>query len=135
MFSKLITAIISLYLLGFPTMDTHQNYDFIEQVGGIAISGQSDDPNFLDIRVNVSGLETIIVKPIILNSALTIKSVNSEIVGYKIKIFVVTTVVSESYPNPKASKVSISGATKGLNQVFYLNKDGSVVKLTDVDIQ
>ena len=135
MYSKLIMGIISLSFLGCSTLDTHQDYSFIEQVGGIAVIGQSDDPDFLEIRVNVSGLETIAVKPTTLNSALAVKSVKSEIDGSKINIYVVTTLVSDNNPNFTASKVNIGGANKGLNQVFYLNKDGSVVKLKDVDIQ
>lgn len=113
----------------------HQDWEFMKQVGGLSVAGQDKNPNWLIVRGDVSGLKEFSHKPTLVNSALTVKSVESIIDEKTIKIYVVTTLTSEKYPSPEIYGVNISGAKKGQNYIVqYLNPDQTVVDLKEVAI-
>lgn len=112
----------------------HQNWKFIESVGGLNIGAQDKNPNWLNIRGDVSGLTEYSTKPTLLNSGLAVKEVNKKIVDSRIQIYVVTTVISKKYSQTKIYGVNITGVKKGKYLIQYLNPDGSTVDLKEVEI-
>ena len=107
----------------------------MEKVGGLTKVGQDKNPGWLIIRGDVSGLNKFSHKPVLVNSALTVKEVGKKITDSMIQIYVVTTITSDKYPSPEISGVDISGIEKGTYRVEYLNSDGSSVYLSDVEIK
>ena len=112
----------------------HRDWNFIKDVGGLNIGGQDKNPGWLIIRGDVSGLKEFSHKPNLVNSALAVKEVAKEISDSTIKIYVVTTVISDTYKSSEISGVDISGIEKGTYKVEYLNPNGESVFLSEVEI-
>lgn len=112
----------------------HQDWKFIESVGGLTIGGQDKNPNWLNIRGDVTGLTEYSTKPTLLNSGLAVKKVYKKVVDSRIQIYVVTTVISKKYSETKIYGVNIAGIKKGKYLIQYLNSDGSTVDLKEVEI-
>ena len=106
----------------------------MESVGGLSVAGQDQDPDWLVVRADVSGLTQYSTKPTAINSALVVMALEKRITESNIQIYVVTTVVSEKYPSSVVRGVNISGIKKGRYMVQYLNPDGSVIDLKEVEI-
>lgn len=131
-----LNVIIAITLLtGCSVVSEHRSWDFMQQVGGLTVGGQDKNPNWLIIRGDVAGLKEFSHKPTLINSGLALKEVSSEIVGRNIRIYVVTTVISEKYNSTEITGANISGASRGRYTIQYLNPDHSVVNLKVVDIR
>ena len=112
-----------------------QDWKFIESVGGLYVGGQDKNPNWLNIRGDVSGLQEFSNKPTTINSGLAVKNVEKIIKGTKIQIYVVTTLVSGKYPDSKIYGIDIKGIKKGKYVVQYLNPDNTIVDLKEIEIK
>jgi hypothetical protein len=114
-----------------------QSWEMLQSVGGLRVDDpvpQADGTTFLPVICNVSGLETITVKPTRLNSALVVRKVSAKCRGNRIQIQVVTCVVDNNHTS--VSKGVGLGARKyGAYQVDYLNPDGTTVMIRRIEIR
>ena len=133
---KVIYLILLLFIAGGCSIVTsqRQNWKFMESVGGLSVVGQDKNPNWLIIKGNVSGLQEFSTKPTTKNSALTVKKVKTIIKDSHIQMYILTTLVSDKYPDPKIYGVKISKIKPGKYMVQYLNPDNTVVDLKEVEI-
>jgi hypothetical protein len=133
---KKIIYITLLFLITGCSVVTSQRQDwkFMESVGGLSVGGQDKNPNWLIIRGNVSGTQEFSSKPKTMNSALAVKTVERIFKDSKIQIYVVTTLVSDKYSDPKIYGIRIEGIKKGKYMVQYLNPDNTAVDLKEVEI-
>jgi len=106
----------------------------MKSVGGLSVGLQDKNPNLLRISGDVSGLKAFSHKPTGLNSCLAVKKVEAIVKDSLIQIYVVTTLYSDSYNSSEITGVNIRGAKRGKYMVQYLNPDGSVVYLREVEI-
>lgn len=109
----------------------------IQSIGGLRVENpvtQTDGTIFLPVICNVSGLETITVKPTMLNSALVVKKITAKCRKDRIPIQVVTCAVDNKHVS-STKGVDLGKPTKGSYQVEYLNPDGSTVFLRTIDIK
>ena len=109
----------------------------IQSVGGLRVENpvtQSDGTIFLPVICNVSGLDTITVKPTMLNSALVIKKITAKCKGDRILIQIVTCVVDNKHVS-STKGVDLGKPKKGLYQVEYLNPDRSTVSLRTIEVK
>lgn len=111
-----------------------QDWKFMESVGGLSVGRQDKNPDWLIIRGDVSGTQEFSSKPTIMNSALAVKAVERIVKDSKIQIYVVTTLVSDKYSDPRIYGVKIPDVKKGKYMVQYLNPDDTVVDLKEVEI-
>jgi hypothetical protein len=106
---------------------THQDWNFIQKVGGIEVGELQAIPNgayFLPMNVDVSGL-TVKNKPKIVNSGLAIRSIQADVKGNDILIWVQTCLVSGAYQSAISKGIMIGKLINGKYRVQYLNNDGS----------
>jgi hypothetical protein len=106
----------------------------MESVGGLTVGGQDKNPNWLNIKGDVSGLHEYSKKPTRMNSGLAVKKVEKFIKNSNIQIYVVTTLASDKYSDSKIYGIEIKGLKKGKYLVQYLNSDNSIVDLNEVEI-
>ena len=109
----------------------------IQSVGGLRVGNpvkQIDGTIFLPVICNVSGLDTITVKPTMLNSAFVVKKIAAKYRKDRILIQVVTCVVDNKHVSATKG-IGLGKPKKGSYQVEYLNPDGSTVLLKTVDIK
>jgi hypothetical protein len=106
---------------------THQDWNFIQNVGGIEVGELQAIPNgayFLPMNVDVSGI-TVKNKPEIVNSGLSIQSIHADVKGNDILIWVQSCLVSGAYQSSISKGITIGKLIKGKYRVLYLNNDGS----------
>jgi len=114
-----------------------QSWDMVQSVGGLRVGNpitQADGTVFLPVICNVSGLETITVKPTMLNSALVVREIAVKCGKDRIQIRVVTCVVDNKH-TPYTKGVDLGRMKDGAYQVEYLNPDGTAVRLREVEIK
>ena len=113
-----------------------QSWEMIQSVGGLRVENpvkQIDGTIFLPVICNVSGLDTITVKPTAINSALVVRKIAVKQRKEKIQIQVVTCVVDNKHTSV-AKGVSLGKMPEGTYQLEYLNPDGTTVNLKEVKI-
>ena len=114
-----------------------QSWEMIQSVGGLRVENpvkQIDGTIFLPVICNVSGLDTITVKPTVLSSALVVKKIAAKCRKDRILIQVVTCVADNKHVS-STKGVSLGRPKTGSYQGEYLNPDGSTVLLRTVDIK
>ena len=131
---RILSIFLLLLILLGCSVSERQDWKFMESVGGLTIVGQDKNPNWLIIRGDVSGVKEFSHKPTQLKSAIAVKEVEAIVQGATIQLYVVTTLVSDKYPNTEISGVNISGAKKGTCLVQYVNPDGTTVDLKQITI-
>lgn len=113
-----------------------QPWGMIQSVGGLRVDDpavQADGTTYLPVLCNVSGLDTITVKPTAMNSVLVVRKIAVKRRKEKIQIQVVTCVVDNKHTSV-AKGVSLGKMPEGTYQVEYLNPDGTTVNLKEVKI-
>ena len=113
-----------------------QSWGMIQSVGGLRVDDpvvQADGTTYLPVLCNVSGLDTITVKPTAINSALVVRKIAVKQRKEKIQIQVVTCVVDNKHTSV-AKGVSLGKMPEGTYQLEYLNPDGTTVNLKEVKI-
>jgi hypothetical protein len=93
-----------------------------------------DGTTFLPVICNVSGLETITVKPQKLNSALVVRKIAAKVKANAIRIQIITGVADNRHYS-RTSGVNIGKAPPGRYAVEYVNRDGSVVEIREVQVE
>jgi len=132
---KSITIALAMLLISScSVIESHQDWGFMQRVGGLTVAGQGKNPNWLIVRGDVSGFKEFSVKPTQVNSALALKYIEAEIKESTIGLYVVTTLISDKYNRTEINGVDISGIKKGDYLVQYLNPDNSTVDLKKVSI-
>lgn len=109
----------------------------IQSVGGLRVDNpvtQTDGTIFLPVICNVSGLDTVTVKPTMLNSALVVRKIATKCRKDSIQLQIVTCVVDNKHTSITKG-VYLGRMKKGSYLVQYLNPDGSVVKLREIEIK
>ena len=131
---KIIALLFLFLIFGCSVLAKHQDWKFMQNVGGIIVVGQDKNPNWLILRGNVTGLQEFSAKPTQSNSALAIKKIKSVITQSEIQIYVVTILASDKYNETEISGVNISGAHKGKYKVYYLNPDDTKIFLKEIEV-
>ena len=107
----------------------------MQSVGGIAVSQPFKESAgwVLPVRADVSGLQTVTVKPTLLNSAVVCTSVQTSIEGNVIYVTVKTGVARKGLSStcPFAQLGTIKS---GSYAVLYREPSGKTVKLRDVAV-
>ncbi|MDD5521602.1 MAG: hypothetical protein PHI84_12355 [Kiritimatiellae bacterium] len=114
-----------------------QSWEMIQSVGGLRVDNpvtQTDGTIFLPVICNVSGLDTVTVKPTMLNSALVVRKIATKCRKDSIQLQIVTCVVDNKHTSITKG-VYLGRMKKGSYLVQYLNPDGSVVKLREIEIK
>jgi hypothetical protein len=136
------SVMLALLLLGCTScvslVTSHgQSWAMVQSVGGLRVDNpvtQADGTVFLPVICNVSGLETITVKPTMLNSALVVRKIAVKCRKDKIQIQVVTCVVDNRHTSCTKG-VDLGKLKKGTHLVEYLNPDGTTVKMREVEVK
>lgn len=133
--SRLLPFLLLLTFAGCSAITAqHQDWDFIQSVGGLSVGGQDKNPQWLIIRGDVSGLQEFSVKPTQINSALAVKRVKSIVSDTSIQFYVVTTVISRKNCDTNIHGFDISGIKKGTYRLQYLNPDRTTIDLKEIEI-
>ena len=100
------------------------SWEFIQKVGGIKIETplETEEGFYLPIVCNVSGLDSVTIKPTNLNSALSCLKTNSTINGNIIHLKIVTGIaISENF-DCRCKAVSLGDLKPGSYTVYYGDK-------------
>ena len=114
-----------------------QSWEMIQSVGGLRVDDpvtQGDGTVFLPIVCNVSGLDTITVKPTMLNSALVVRKITAKCRKDRILIQVVTCVVDNKHTSISKG-VRLGRMKPGAYHVEYMNPDGTMMMVRRIEIQ
>jgi hypothetical protein len=123
------------FLVCVQTHAETRNWVFVQSVGGIAIGTpiREADDCFLPVRVDVSGLSAITVKPTMLNSALICERVVAFVESQNIYLSVVTGLVRKPF-TPICPSANLGSAKVGTYQVFYRGQGESPFLLGQVRV-
>ncbi|MEI7901096.1 MAG: hypothetical protein WCK89_12660 [bacterium] len=138
---NLTIVFLSVLLMGCASCvslltSSRQSWEMVQSVGGLRVDDpvtHADGTVFLPVMCNVSGLDTITVKPTMINSALVVRKIGTRIRAGKIQIRIVTCVVDKKH-TPLIVGVDLGILKRGTYQVEYLNPDGSTVSVRKVEI-
>lgn len=114
-----------------------QPWEMVQSVGGLRVDNpvtQANGTVFLPVICNVSGFETITVKPTMLNSALVVRKIAVKHRTDKIQIQVVTCVVDNKHTSATKG-VDLGKVKKATYLVEYLNPDGTTVTLREIEVK
>lgn len=114
-----------------------QSWEMVQSVGGLRVDNpvtQADGTVFLPVICNVSGLETITVKPTMHGSSLVVRKIAVKCRKDKIQLQVVTCVVDNRHTSATKG-VDLGRLKKGTYLVEYLNPDGTTVTLREVEVE
>lgn len=114
-----------------------RDWSFIQSVGGLAVGEPQklDNGSYrLPIRCDVSGLQTITIKPTTLNSALGVRETGCAVRGQTIQLWITTCVVDAKHSSA-APDVVLKNIPSGKYQVQYRNRDDTVVNLREIEIK
>ena len=114
-----------------------QSWETIQSMGGLRVNDpvmRDDGTFFLPVVCNVSGLDTITVKPTAINSALVVRKIATRIKKHTIQIQIVTCVVDNRHTSCTKG-VEIGSLQRGTYQVEYLNPDGMTVPIRTVEMR
>ena len=114
-----------------------QSWEMIQSVGGLRVDNpvtHADGTVSLPVVCNVSGLDTITVKPTMLNSALVVRKIAVRCRQDRIQIQVVTCVADNTHASVSTG-ASLGRMKPGPYLVEYLNPDGTTVRLREIEIR
>ena len=116
--------VLVLLVLSFTLTRQTVDWDFIQKVGGIKtdIPLKTDEGFYLPVICNVSGLDSITIKPTNLNSALTCKRIKSIIIENTIHLKVITGLVVSKKENCNCIGVEVGNLKHGSYLVYYGDK-------------
>jgi hypothetical protein len=117
----IVVFIFSFFVLTRKTKD----WQFIQSVGGISIEKPllTEDGLYLPVICNVSGTDSITVKPTMLNSALSCIKIKSYIIGNNIFLKIVTGLVVSKKDNCNCKAISLGYLKQGKYKVYYGKKN------------
>jgi hypothetical protein len=108
----------------------------MQSVGGLRIDAlvvEADGSTYLPLLCDVSGLQTITVKPTAMNSSQVVRQIVVQRRKEKVQLQVVTG-VADNQRASVARGVSLGRVPEGVYPLEYVNPDGSTVMLKDIKI-
>jgi hypothetical protein len=114
-----------------------ESWQNLQADGGLRVDDpviRGDGQVFLPVVCDVSGTETITVRPTTMNSGRAVQMIDAQIHGSTIQIQVVTCLVDREH-TASTKGVVLNTSRKGRYQVEYLNPDGTTVKVREVEIR
>src|SRR5436190_3590397 len=108
---------------------------FVASVGGIAVESpvRTAKGLILPIRADVSGLQTISVKPTTLNSIMACSRTRAEIEGNDIYVTIATSLLREG-GSSRCPDAKLGALAAGENNVFYGSDRTDAVRLGEVRV-
>lgn len=132
---KLIIALIiavSLVLIGWIAFNSltrkYADWNFIQSVGGIKTDKpiETEDGYYLPVICNVSGWDSVTVKPKAVNSALFCLKTKVSVDENKVNLTVITGISIFGNNNCKSKAIRLGNLKEGNYKIFY--KDKSLVE-------
>jgi len=122
-----LTLLVLVLLVSFVTLTREtEDWDFIQKVGGIKTETplETEDGFYLPVKCNVSGLDSVTIKPTTLNSAFSCLKIKTTVNGNTIHLRVIAglAVTKKSDCNCKAVRV---GALEPGNYIVYYGDESS----------
>jgi len=105
-----------------------RDWQFVQSVGGIAVGTPTRDSRghvLLPIRCDVSGTQTVTVRPTAINSALVCESPTTRVRGSTVLLTIRTTIASSHNSNAHCPTADLGALSTGEYSVIYLSPDGS----------
>lgn len=120
-----LTLLVLVLLISFVTLTREtENWDFIQKVGGIKTETPLETENgfYLPVKCNVSGLDSVTIKPTTLNSALSCLRIKSTVNGYTIQLKVIAGLAVTKKSDCNCQTVRIGDLEPGNYIVYYGDK-------------
>ena len=114
-----------------------RDWQFVQSVGGIALGTPQRDGRghiLLPIRCDVSGTQTITVRPTAMNSALVCEPPIIRVRSSSVLLTVRTSIPSKRYPSASCPDADLGPLTSGAYSVVYASPDGSQHPLGSIQI-
>ncbi len=124
-----------LAALSSPAWAGAENWKFVQSVGGMALGKPAlDRPGWvLPVGINVSGLDTVSVKPTVMNSALVCERVEAAIERRNIYLTVVSG-LARAGAGPRCPPAELGRIDGGPYSVFYRGPGEAPVPLGEISI-
>ena len=114
-----------------------RDWQFIQSVGGIALGSPQRDARrhvLLPIRCDVSGTQTITVRPTAINSALVCEPPVVRVRSSTVLLTIRTTIASDHNSNARCPAADLGALAPGEYSVIYRSPDGSQHPLGSIQI-
>ena len=129
---KIATIVIAFFaiivIVSFNTIISKTaDWEFIQNVGGIktGIPLKTEDGFYLPVVCNVSGLDSVTIKPITINSALSCVKINVKVDKNNIYLKVITGIAKSQEDDCNCKATRIGFLKKGIYKVYYDDKKTS----------
>lgn len=132
---KIILAFSAFFLFAFSAIAEPRAWSFVQTVGGVAIGIPVKNENgwLLPVRSDVSGLQTITVKPTTLNSGLACQRTEAIVEGKSIYLTIITGVAS-SGSSSLCPAASLGQLSAGKYSVLYRGLKEQPIPVDEVTI-
>jgi hypothetical protein len=120
-----LTLLVLVLFVSFETLTREtEDWDFIQTVGGIKTETplETEEGFYLPVKCNVSGLDSVTIKPTMLNSALSCLKIKSTINGNTIHLKVVAGFAMTKNFDCNCRAVRVGDLGSGNYIVYYGNK-------------
>ena len=121
----ILTLLVLILLVSFVTLTREtENWDFIQKVGGIKTDTPFETENgfYLPVKCNVSGLDSVTIKPTTLNSALSCLKIKSTVNGNTIHLKVIAGLALTKKSDCNCKAVRVGDLEPGNYIVYYGDK-------------
>jgi hypothetical protein len=136
-FNKSMKLLISIFFafLFIGCVAQHKDWAFIQDVGGMSIGKpyRTEKGIMLPVYCNVSGLQTITVKPKILNSGMSIKEIKAERIDNVISLSLITSVAGQGRKST-CDDLLLGNIPSGKYSIVYKEPNGLLVQITEIEI-
>ena len=131
----LLVTIVGYFVFLYFTQES-RDWDFIQKVGGIKTENplETQDGFYLPVICNVSGTDSITVKPTQLNSALVCTNIHVKHINDKIYLTIITGLPISSYKTCNCKAVNIGRLKNGLYKVYYKDKSSTEHEIGQFDV-
>jgi hypothetical protein len=119
-----IVLLALIFSVSFSFFQDKRDWNFIQMVGGIKIDSplETEDGFYLPVICNVSGLDSVTIKPKTLNSALSCIKIKSKIDENTIHIIVVTGIAVSENDDCNCKAIPLGFLKSGNYIVYYGEK-------------
>ena len=117
-----MTLLILVLLVSFENFTRQpEDWDFIQKVGGIKTGTplETEDGFYLPVKCNVSGLDSVTIKPTTLNSSLSCLKIKSTVNGNTIHLRVITGLAVTKKFDCNCKVVRVGDLEPGNYTVYY----------------
>jgi hypothetical protein len=130
------TTTLHASVIGLFTSDA-RDWDFVQRTGGIRISKpiQREGKTVLPVEYDVSGLTTVMRKPTLMNSGLTIRKIEIKRDGAQIIIRVVTQVAEKGTHAGPVHYADLDNPPTGKYRVYYETAGDAEKYLGEIEIK